>query len=151
MKKELQTLEIYTKEIKNSIISERILQILSWNIKKAEYNKKWYYGLTLMSFMFNISIPVINEFNLERKWITIISALVTFFTGSLAIFKFKESWHRYRNSVEEIKSECIKCVSNLEEYDTKNKESILISKIENINFQEKKNWTKTKFKTKENK
>ncbi|MEF2599776.1 MAG: DUF4231 domain-containing protein, partial [Fusobacterium mortiferum] len=136
---------------KNDIISKRILQIMQWNIKKADFNKKWYYILTFFSFLLNISIPVINEFNAERKYITIISALVTFLTGCLAIFNFKDSWYRYRKSTEEIKSECIKCASNLEEYSVENKEAILISKVEEINLQERKVWINTKFKSGEKK
>ena len=151
MEEELKSLEIYVRDIKNDIISKRILQIMQWNIKKADFNKKWYYILTFFSFLLNISIPVINEFNAERKYITIISALVTFLTGCLAIFNFKDSWYRYRKSTEEIKSECIKCTSNLGEYSVENKEAILISKVEEINLQERKVWINTKFKSGEKK
>ena len=151
MEEELKSLEIYVRDIKNDIISKRILQIMQQNIKKADSNKKWYYILTFFSFLLNISIPVINEFNAERKYITIISALVTFLTGCLAIFNFKDSWYRYRKSTEEIKSECIKCASNLEEYSVGNKEAILISKVEEINLQERKVWINTKFKSGEKK
>mgnify|MGYP002611856114 CR=1 FL=1 len=148
MEEELKSLEIYVRDIKNDIISKRILQIMQWNIKKADFNKKWYYILTFFSFLLNISIPVINEFNAERKYITIISALVTFLTGC---FNFKDSWYRYRKSTEEIKSECIKCASNLGEYSVENKEAILISKVEEINLQERKVWINTKFKSGEKK
>lgn len=56
----------------------------------------------------------------------------------------KDTWFRYRNNVEAMKSECIKFSQKIGIY-TDNDESIIIENIEQIVKNERGLWEKMKF------
>lgn len=150
-KDEIKTIEIFIKDIKNETNRERIKQILEWNIRKAEKYKKFHYIFAIITLTLNNLIPVFNIFGWNRMGTTLVSALLNISVGIPLIYSFKDSWGRYRKSVEEIKTECIKFSNDLEDYNGNEKEKILMLNIEKINRQERETWIKTKIESKERK
>lgn len=76
--------------------------------------------------------------------ISVISSIATIITSSLTLFTMKDTWFRYRDNVESMKSECIKFSHKIDIY-RDNNESILIENIEQIVKNERSLWEKTKF------
>ena len=61
----------------------------------------------------------------------------------------KDTWFRYRDNVESMKSECIKFANKIGVYKDGN-ESIIVEKIEEIVKNERGLWKETKFNDDEN-
>ena len=146
LKKELNSLNIYTENIKDELIKKRIEHLLDWYIRKANFYKNLFYILSMLLIIINAIIPVLSGTQINNKDIVIscISSIATIITSSLTLFTMKDTWFRYRNSVEIMKSECIKFNCNLNEYNGNN-EIILAQTIEHIVENERDLWKQIKF------
>lgn len=146
LKNELESISIYIEEIKNNAAKKRIKDLFNWYIRKAVFYKRVYYILSFLLIAINAVIPVLISIDFEQREITIaiLSFIATVITGSLTLFTVKETWLRYREHVEMMKSECIKFSQGIGEYKDK-EESKLIENIEKIVQNERDTWKSTKF------
>ena len=146
LKKEINSIDIYTSNIGTEKIKGRIEDVLYWYIRKATFYKKLFYGLSITLIIINASIPFINQLNVEGSSIivTFISSAATIITSILTLFTMKDSWFRYRNHAELIKKECSLFNGDAGIYSKDDKEKLLIIKIEEIIGQEVVLWESNK-------
>lgn len=146
LNKELQSIWIYTESINNNLAKKRIEHLLDWYIRKANFYKNLFYILSFSLIVINALIPVLINTEITNKDLIIsgISSIATIITSSLTLFTMKDTWFRYRNNVEAMKSECIKFSQKIGVY-TDNDESIIIENIEQIVKNERGLWEKMKF------
>lgn len=146
MKSELRSLEIYWDVLKDGSGKERIKDLLNWYIRKAIFFKKFYYILSFLLIAINAVIPVLISTDFAQREITIaiLSCIATIITSSLTLFTMKDTWLRYRENAEKMKSECIKFSQGIGDYEDK-EERKLIENIEKIVQNERDTWKSTKF------
>lgn len=149
LKKEINSIEIYTSNIVNKKIKYRIEDVLHWYIRKASFYKTLFYVLSMVLILINTSIPCINQLNVENSSIlvTFISSIAAIITSALTLFTMKDSWFRYRNHAELIKKECSLFNAETGIYSESEKEKLLIVKIEEIIGQEILSWEARKKET----
>ncbi|EOU1755917.1 DUF4231 domain-containing protein [Clostridium perfringens] len=145
LKDELEAIEIYTSEIKNTIIQKRVGQVLEWNIKKATKYKFLFYLLSIIIIILNASIPIINQINGYEILITIISSIVLALTSIISLINFKDTWHRYRYTAEAIKGECMRFNCRTIEYRDENRDTVFLERIERLISAERELWIESRF------
>ncbi|MDU2162595.1 DUF4231 domain-containing protein [Intestinibacter bartlettii] len=151
LNKELKSIWIYTESIDNKLAKNRINHLLDWYIRKANFYKNIFYMLSFSLIVINALIPVLINTQIKNKDLIIsgISCIATIITSSLTLFTMKDTWFRYRDNVESMKSECIKFANKIGVYKDGN-ESIIVEKIEEIVKNERGLWKETKFNDDEN-
>ena len=151
LKKELKSIWIYTESIENKLAKKRIDHLLDWYIRKANFYKNLFYVLSFSLIVINSLIPVLINTQITNKDLIIssISCIATIITSSLTLFTMKDTWFRYRDSVESMKSECIKFTHKIGVY-KEGDESIIVKNIEQIVKNERGLWKETKFNDDEN-
>ena len=151
LKKELKSIWIYTESIENKLAKKRIDHLLDWYIRKANFYKNLFYVLSFSLIVINSLIPVLINTQIMNKDLIIssISCIATIITSSLTLFTMKDTWFRYRDSVESMKSECIKFTHKIGVY-KEGDESIIVKNIEQIVKNERGLWKETKFNDDEN-
>ena len=107
--------------------------------------------LSFSLIVINSLIPVLINTQITNKDLIIssISCIATIITSSLTLFTMKDTWFRYRDSVESMKSECIKFTHKIGVYKDGD-ESIIVKNIEQIVKNERGLWKETKFNDDEN-
>ena len=146
LNKELESICIYTESINNNLAKKRIEHLLDWYIRKANFYKNLFYALSFSLIVINALIPVLTNIKIENKdiIISIMSSVATIITSSLTLFTMKDTWFRYRDNAESMKSECIKFTHKIGVYEDGN-ESVIIENIEQIVKNERSLWEETKF------
>lgn len=147
LSKEKKSLEMYTSNIQDKYIKNRIDHILSWYTNKATFYKRLFYTLSVVLLVINASIPFINQLELDYSPIIItgVSTIATIITGILTLFTMKDTWFRYRNHVELIKSQCSLFNGQVGVYSKDSREKQLIRNIESIIDEERGLWKLVKF------
>ena len=102
---ELSSIEIFTSNIENPVIKQRVYQVLSWNIIKSTRYKRMFYILSILVLILNASIPVINQIEKFPIVVTIVASISTVITGIITLINFKDVWYRYRVTAEKIKTD----------------------------------------------
>ena len=151
LNKELKSIWIYTESIENKLAKKTIDHLLDWYIRKANFYKNLFYVLSFSLIVINSLIPVLINTQITNKDLIIssISCIATIITSSLTLFTMKDTWFRYRDSVESMKSECIKFTHKIGVYKDGD-ESIIVKNIEQIVKNERGLWKETKFNDDEN-
>lgn len=142
LKKELKSLGLYTNGLKSEVVRERIDHLLDWYVRKATFSKNSFYIMSIMIIVINAGIPILSQSELIYKNILIscMSGIATIVTSLITLFTVKDTWFRYRNHVELIKQECIKCLSGVGNYTNDDREIILIENVESIISDERGLW-----------
>ena len=95
----------------------KLSNLIIWYIDKAEYNKRFYIVLTIITLIANVSIPIVNMIgsnvntsdqivasnNIFPILTSCIAAIAGISLGIINLCHFKENWMRYRKSAEDIK------------------------------------------------
>lgn len=89
----------------------KLSNLIIWYIDKAEYNKRFYIVLTIITLFANVSIPIINMIGSNASsadeiipiLTSCIAAIASISLGIISLCHFKENWMRYRKSAEDIK------------------------------------------------
>lgn len=92
--------------IENDALRYRISNLVMWYIDQAEFNKRSYLCLNLITIVSNAAIPVINIIYSDVKLSIIncgLAAMIGLSLGINNLFHFKDNWTRYRKSAEKIK------------------------------------------------
>ena len=137
---ELSSIEIFTSNIENPVIKQRVYQVLSWNIIKSTRYKRMFYILSILILILNASIPV--KFPIV---VTIIASISSVITGIITLINFKDVWYRYRVTAEKIKTECMLLNCRLGQYSCVNREKKFLIRIEEILAEDQESWIKSRF------
>ena len=138
---ELSSIEIFTSNIENPVIKQRVYQVLSWNIIKSTRYKRMFYILSILILILNASIPVINQIEKFPIVVTIIASI----SSVITLINFKDVWYRYRVTAEKIKTECMLLNCRLGQYSCVNREKKFLIRIEEILAEDQESWIKSRF------
>ena len=133
---ELSSIEIFTSNIENPVIKQRVYQVLS---------KRMFYILSILVLILNASIPVINQIEKFPIVVTIVASISTVITGIITLINFKDVWYRYRVTAEKIKTECMLLNCRLGQYSCVNREKKFLIRIEEILAEDQESWIKSRF------
>lgn len=145
LKEEISSINIYTNCIEDTIIRQRVQQVLEWNIKKSTYHKWLFYILNIVIIILNAFIPILNQIGYYDLLITIFASTTAVITSIITLINFKDVWYRYRSSAEAIKSECIKLRGQVGDYSLDDRERTFIINVESIVSNERNLWQQSRF------
>ncbi len=123
-----------------------LANLLNWYYKRARLNKWLYYTFAVTSLVSLSLIPVANSFlacDSGRFYVTLLSSVSIIFVGIIAICNLKNSWLRYRTSLENLKLECllyIECHGDYAIDDPKQRKSLFIEHLKIIASSECHQW-----------
>lgn len=149
-RKELDTLYVYDVDFGKKDNSEAVIKdLLVYYVQNAIFYKKLFYILNISAIVLNAAIPIVNQ----TKWVdtklmtTVISTLAAVIISLLALANVKDSWIRYRNYAEKLKSECNKVNAGIGAYNTTDltkKKKRFFEALENISTEDLALWTKVR-------
>ena len=94
-----------------------------WHAQKAKWNKQWYLALEITTMSAGACIPIVNVFpaggpdaSWQRVASAALAAVVVFAAGISKLFKFQETWLRYRAIAENLERERELFVASLGDY-----------------------------------
>lgn len=129
-------------KINNPVVNERLVYLLEWYTRKAQFNKHWYNGTRFFTYLVPclitlISVPVsiIQE---NSKWaiavVAVLSAGLVVLHHTVDHYRFYENWIRYRGTAEKLKREAELFLNHCESYNKTEAENIkrFAAKIERI-------------------
>jgi len=128
----------------NQYIEDRIEDELAWYSAKASSNKKWYYGLVSIQIVLAAMIPFVTLFSdieITKYMIALLATIVTIVSGALSTFQYQKKWIEYRTTSETIKHEKFMFLSKINPYNLKNRNSVLVKRIEALISKENTSWS----------
>ena len=137
----------------DDFVKNRYCKEIEWYDKKSISYKKYYVVFQALLLVFSSLTPVLIaiDFGITGysylKWVAVITAVIVAITSSsLRIFKFHDNWTTYRSICETLKKEINFYNAGIDEYaNCNNKESLFVSRVENLISKEHSLW-KTYFK-----
>ena len=111
----------------------------TWHSKKAKWNKLWYLALEITTMTAGACIPIINVIPADdgAVWQRVASAglaaVVVFAAGISKLFKFQETWLRYRAIAENLDRERELFIAGLGDYgnaDAQKRLAALVDRVE---------------------
>jgi Protein of unknown function (DUF4231) len=109
-----------------------------WHSKNARFNKQWYLVLEITTMAAGACIPIVNVLpaNDGTVWQRVASAvlagLVVFAAGVSKLFKFQETWLRYRAVAENLERERELFVAGVGDYDNADPKKRLCSLVDRV-------------------
>lgn len=146
------------KSIQTSELKSRLQYLLEWYDAKAQFNRRCYHVLRTLSVLLPGAAAALSLFTFlgGEKIIAAITGLISLATAFLSHmldqYRFYESWMRYRNAAEALKSEAFLCLSGCEPYsgDQPTRERRLAARVEEIACEETAGWEKLRAQQEEN-
>lgn len=120
-------------------LTRRLDTQTAWHERKARFNKHWYHALEIAMMVAGACIPLVNVIPAAdgAAWQRIASAalagVVVFAAGISKLFKFQETWLRYRSIAENLVRERELFVARLGDYghaDGQKRLAILVDRVE---------------------
>jgi hypothetical protein len=110
----------------------------AWHSKKARFNKQWYLALEITTMAAGACIPIVNVLpaNDRMVWQRVASAAlaaaVVFAAGISKLFKFQETWLRYRAIAENLDRERELFVAGLGDYGNADPQKSLAALVDRV-------------------
>jgi len=102
---------------RNKYIDERLDDQAQWYDAKATINKRWWYGLRILSFISAACLIRSGFFTaLDKNIIGLIGVFLVGIEGAQGLFRFHENWLRYRGTSEALKHEKYSFLHSAGEY-----------------------------------
>ena len=120
-------------------LTRRLDSQRAWHSQKAKRNKLWYLALEITTMTAAACIPIVNVIPVgaHSDWQRIASAalaaVVVFAAGISKLFKFQETWLRYRAIAENLERERELFVAGLGDYgnaDAQKRLAALVDRVE---------------------
>lgn len=129
----------------DDLVKHRVLYLLQWYTKRAEFYKKQTYVATLLSLVIPASITLLNSGALLSSEMAQIPTLVLSFcstigTGLYAFLRSKDHWLRYRLVAEALKRESILYLAKQKEAPSEAGKIEFLERIEAICTSEIAEW-----------
>lgn len=125
-------------------LQERLEDQLSWYDKKSQYNQKYFKRLRLVEIISASLIPFLSGMTEKSPYISWIigglGVLIAVSAAISALFKYHENWIKYRTTAEQLKHEKYSYLTNIKPYDTEEKFSLLVERIEGLISKENSTW-----------
>jgi len=106
IKKELEYIKFLEIEIKNAKNKEHFRAAIEWRWAQAEAYRKWFYFFKWLQAVFGAVIIVLGALSSRNVGLLVVifGCLSTLSAFALSCHKYYDSWKRYRETVEKIKS-----------------------------------------------
>lgn len=129
-------------KIADPVVNERLVYLLEWYTRKAQFNKHWYNASRFLTYLFPclitlISVPV-SIIQSNSRWaiavVAVISATLVVIHHIVDHYRFYENWMRYRGTAEKLKREAELFLNRCESYNKTPEENLrrFAGKIERI-------------------
>lgn len=121
--------------IENDPVRYRLSNLIIWYIDHAEKNKTIYYLLSIITFLSNIMIPVVNVLGTKyhplviNAWLAAAASLALAFN---AMGHFKDNWTRYRVAAEELKELMAEYLTKLDECKQRREQGVGACSVDGI-------------------
>jgi hypothetical protein len=126
-------------------IDSRLDEQIKWYSQKSAINQKYYKRLKLIEITAATLIPFLSGFSTQIpyvQWvIALLGVIIAIVAGMESLYKFQENWITYRATAESLKHEKFLYLTNSEPYDSQNRFTTLVSRVEHIIDKENKNWS----------
>ena len=119
-------------------LARRLDAQYDWHSKKARFNKQWYLALEITTMAAGACIPIVNVLPAndgtvwQRVGSAVLAALVVFAAGISKLFKFEETWLRYRAIAENLERERELFVAGLGDYGNADPQKRLGSLVDRV-------------------
>jgi len=145
IKNERKHIEYLTEKIQDEECATLFRHAIDWMQAQAESYRAWYYICQWLQAIFGVLIIVLGAFysNAVGVVIIIVGSLSTLTTFALSLHKFYDSWKRYRDSVEKIKSLTRLYISENEPFNSTTKgdnEKLYILELDKLVLNEASEW-----------
>lgn len=121
---------------------------LKYYDKKSISCKKWYAVLILVEIILSAFIPFttlfFNSFPITKYIVALIGSIITIASSSRAKFSFQEQWVQYRTATEILKYHMMLYKTSSPPYENRDKDELLINKVNEICMDENKSWRNMK-------
>ena len=125
-------------------IKERLDDQLAWYSNKSQYNQKWFKRLRLVEIVSAALIPFLSGMGdkiLYSQWlIGGLGVFIAIAAAITALFKYQENWIEYRTTAEQLKHEKYIYLTNTKPYDTEDKFTLLVERVELLISKENSAW-----------
>jgi hypothetical protein len=119
-------------------LTRRLDSQAAWHSKKAKWNKRWYLALEITTMTAGACIPIINVIPTDdgavwqRVTSAALAAVVVFAAGISKLFKFQETWLRYRAIAENLDRERELFVAGLGDYGDADAQKCLAALVDRV-------------------
>lgn len=121
---------------------------LKYYDRKSISCKKWYMALILVEIILSALIPFttlfFNSFPLAKYIVALTGSVITIASSCRAKFSFQEEWIQYRTASEILKYHRTLYNTSSPPYNNKDKDELLIYKVNEICMDENKSWKSMK-------
>ncbi len=144
--KEDRYLDYLQESLADAHLKMLLANLLHWYYRRARLNKILYYFFAVASLISVSLIPVANaslSCDSGRFYVTLLSSISIICVGIIAICNLKDSWLRYRSSLEKLKLECLLYIEQHGEYalaDSSRRKELFIEHIKIIASSECIQW-----------
>ena len=130
-------------------IESRLEDQIAWYDAQSIQNQKRYRGLRFLEIVLASSIPVLSltfeVFEFPGKYHTLVfgcvGVIMSVLASILAIGKYQELWQSYRTTCESLKKEKFLFFAGSRPYDSENRYTLLVERIESLISKENTNWS----------
>ncbi len=128
-------------------LSERLENQIEWYGNKSKHNQIWFKRLRFSEIISAALIPFLSGMGDKIPYGTWIvgglGVLIAVSAATSSLFKFHENWIQYRTTVEHLKHEKFYYLTGIKPYDTEDKFSVLVERIEGLISKENSLWTQS--------
>ena len=128
-------------------LSERLENQIQWYGDKSKHNQNWFKRLRLAEIVSAALIPFLSGMGDKIPYGTWIvgglGVLIAVAAATSSLFKYHENWIQYRTTVEQLKHEKFYYLADIKPYDTEDKFSVLVERIESLISKENSFWAQS--------
>lgn len=125
-------------------LSDRLEGQIKWYSRKSRRNKSFYISLRLLEISSAAIIPFLSGFSDKvpySEWgVAILGILIAISVAASSLFNSHENWIKYRNITEQLKHEKYLYITSIEPYNSDDKFSKLVTKVESLISKENMSW-----------
>ncbi len=125
-------------------LSERLEGQIKWYSRKSRRNKSFYISSRLVEIFSAVIIPFLSGFSDKVpyfEWgVAILGVLIAISAAASSLFNSHENWIKYRNITEQLKNVKYLYVTGVEPYNSDDKFSKLVTKVESLISKENTYW-----------
>lgn len=128
-------------------LKQRLDEQIAWYGVKSQYNQTWFKRLRIAEIVSAALIPFLSGMGdriPNNEWfIGGLGILIAVSTAAESLLKFHENWIQYRTTAEQLQHEKILYQTGIKPYDTEDKFSALVERIEGLISRENSSWVKS--------
>lgn len=125
-------------------VKERLDDQQTWYSRKSQYNQNCFKRLRMVEIVSAAIIPFLSgmagKIDYSQWFIGGLGVLIAVSAAITELFKYQENWIKYRTTAEQLKHEKFIYLTNAKPYDTKDKFTLLVERVELLISKENSAW-----------